>query len=242
MIPPVVDASWHPVINDLLNDRKLVHFKNNILPQTPFYPKGPENIFKVFSTPLQDIKIVILGQDPYPNGATNGLAFAVNQGKPIPASLEVIRQELISEKLSVSNYTSFNWRELTHWKDQGVFLLNTALTVEANNAGSHLQYWQFFTIKIIDYIAKCNPCIWMLWGGKARGYRSYAIGNVGMLVNKKSDFDKEEYKYPINFILEAPHPAAEKYNKGKGEKFTGCNHFKLANEILAHRNQSIINW
>lgn len=222
-----IHTSWNKILSILEKDEKLIELNTTILPNIQYYPNR-EDIFNVFSMPVQDIKVVILGQDPYPNeGQAIGYAFAVSQESKIPASLRVIEYELFEDLEGFENVKLFNednpeWRTLEHWREQGVFLLNTALTVEAKKAGSHLKYWESFIKEIINFIStNTHNCIWLLWGNKAQSYIPY-INNTN------------------NVILKAPHPAAELY--GGSNKFTGCGHFSMVNTILEKQNKKIINW
>lgn len=209
-----IHPSWKPILNILNEDEELKKLNKDILPNCKYYPEK-QDIFNVFSMPLEDIKVVILGQDPYPNeGQALGYAFAVSETTGKPASLRIIEKEVGHE----IDKTLFNWRE------QGVFLLNTALTVEAKKAGSHLKYWENFTREVIKYISFNNPCIWLLWGAKAQQYSTYISGN----------------SIQGNLILTAPHPAAEAYKAGAG--YIGCKHFEIVNSILVKQNKEIINW
>jgi uracil-DNA glycosylase len=241
VIPILIDKSWHKVLQPLFNDPKMAKLKHEILPMTKFYP-DPKDIFRAFRMPLDKIKVAIIGQDPYPNGEAIGLAFAVSRHKYIPKSLEIIRQEIIRsgvERDSLANIDLDIWRELVHWKNQGVFLLNSALTVEAKNSGSHTGYWQWFTREVVHHVSKQVAPVWLLWGGDAKGFKSYIENPI--VVNKPEDL--KEDSTGINYILEAYHPAAETYpNANPAYKFTGCNHFKKCNYILKHKGQTIINW
>lgn len=236
-IPDIVHESWHLYLQPLFDDSKMIQLKYHILPTHRFYP-APEDVFKVFAMPINKIKVVMLGQDPYSKGEAIGLAFAVDRKTPIPGSLEVIRKEIIRSKVerdTGTNIDSDKWRELTHWTRQGVFLLNSALTVEWRNPSSHINYWQWFTreiVKIISAGAVVKP-VWLMWGAKAKGF----IGNINGYWKYRGEFKGVEY----NYVLEADHPAAELYPEGRG-KFTGCDHFNLCNQILKHKKQNIINW
>lgn len=237
-IPDIIHQSWHKHLQPLFDDEKMLLMKDKILPTCNFYPNGPD-IFKVFQMPLEDIKVVILGQDPYPNGEAIGLAFAVNENTAIPKSLNIIFREIIQPNSSeeFTNEVSKKDRTLSNWVSQGVFLLNTALTVEAKNPNSHTGYWQWFTREVIKIISKEVKPIWLLWGAKAQGFREY-IDNKCLISNIK--------EFPLihaytNFYLEAPHPAAELYSGGK-TKFSGCGHFTMCNEILEIKKQEKINW
>lgn len=243
---PNIDESWKP-ITSLLYQEPLTILKEQILPNCSYQPKK-ENIFKVFQMPVNQIKVVILGQDPYPTpGNAIGRAFAVSENTKIPVNLRIIQEETIKEgipRYSVKEDGSFSdkWKTLQHWQDQGVFLLNTALTVETGRAGSHLKYWEEFTKMVISYISVTQPCIWLLWGKKAEKFIPYINQNPFFVKN----YDKETIKSipsneDWNYILTAPHPAAEVYMGGNAG-FYGCNHFIYTNEILKNLKKQTINW
>lgn len=233
--------SWNP-IRGILNQDEMLRLNNEILPNSLYYPPK-EQIFRVFQKPLSEIKVVILGQDPYPTpGNANGLAFAVNESSKIPFSLSTIAKELDNEGLKESHDFNNPWKTLEHWEQQGVFLLNTALTVESGKAGSHLKYWEYFTRNVIYYIAQNQPCIWLLWGKKAQAYTICMPQNKLFYVkgyNRETieQIPADPYK---NYILQAAHPAAEVYSKDAG--FLGCNHFHFVNKILERNSQKTINW
>lgn len=234
--PTVIHESWHPYLKSKFEGNQyLQDFLDTIIASKKFYPKE-EHIFRVFSMPLHDIKIVIIGQDPYPNlNQAIGYAFAVNEGENFPPSLRVIATELINEfqddNSMFQNIMNINdnhkWCTLQHWVDQGVFLLNTALTVEPNKIGSHMNYWEYFIWQVVSIIAKNVSPIWMLWGKKAK--------DLSSLIRRAEG----DYK---NVILTAAHPAAECYMTSGNAGFYRCNHFKIANKILSEQNKTIINW
>lgn len=238
---PNLDKSWRPIVS-LLYQEPLVTLNTTILPNISFQPRK-ENIFKVFETPVNKIRVVILGQDPYPTpGVAIGRSFAVSEDTKIPVSLRIIQEEIIKEN---QNYFSRDeepyWKTLQHWQDQGVFLLNAALTVETGNAGSHLKYWEYFTQRVVSYISVKQPCIWLLWGQKAQKFKSYISNPFSV-----KDYDRETIKQipsnsDWNYILESPHPAAEAYSGGKAG-FFGNNHFIFTNEILNKLSKKQINW
>ena len=211
-----IHESWLPHLNKIGN----FYIYPDIL--TNYYPEYPD-VFNVFTMPLDEIRVVILGQDPYPKqGQAIGYAFAVSEDTTKPASLRIIEKE-VGQEVD---------RTLKKWREQGVFLLNTALTVEKNNASSHIPHWEMFTITVMEIISTVNPCVWMLWGKYAQGYKSHIKNFV--------------YEYPLsheltkNVILEAPHPASEAYRKGAG--FIGCGHFEKANKALYAKGLSQIEW
>ena len=246
-IPEIIHESWHPYLQPLFDDKKMAIMKNDIIPRTKFYPPA-KDIFKVFRMPLNQIKVVILGQDPYINaGEAMGYAFAVPSIIKIPPSLQIIKNEILQSKVerdSSVNISSDKWQELKHWRQQGVFLLNAALTVEFKNSGSHMGIWQWFTREVVKIISKEVHPLWMLWGSPAKAFRDYIDG---ALVIKRSELlvintpEEKEFFSKKSFILEAYHPVAEVYPDSK-YKFTGCNHFNLCNEILKIKGNTIINW
>ncbi len=185
--------------------------------QTIFPPA--KEIFAAFDLcPLDDTKVVILGQDPYHDfGQANGLCFSVNDGIRFPPSLVNIFKE-ISDDLGVPMPTSGNLRR---WAEQGVLLLNATLTVRAHVAGSHqMKGWETFTDAVISIISeKKEHVVFMLWG-------SYA-GRKRVLIDAQK-----------HLILEAVHPSPLSAYRG----FFGCKHFSKANEYLERTGQKAINW
>jgi uracil-DNA glycosylase len=170
-------------------------------------------------TPLEKIKVVILGQDPYHGvGQAHGLSFSVPDDIKIPPSLRNIYKELTS---SIDGYQSPSTGNLTHWAKQGVFLLNSVLTVEQANAGSHAkQGWELFTDNVIKQIsAQRTGIIFLLWGNYA---------------HKKSVLI-DEHKHSI---LTAAHPSPLSAYRG----FLGCDHFNQVNCILRAQNIEEIIW
>lgn len=159
-------------------------------------------------TPLAEVKVVILGQDPYPGyGQANGLAFSVNKGVAIPKSLHNIYQEMIDDvKIPVPHHG-----DLSCLARQGVLLLNTILTVREGEPLSHAEFgWEYFTDEVIKAINEINrPLVFMLWGNKA-------IAKRHLLTN------------PHHLILTAPHPSPLSAYRG----FLGCKHFSQANAFL----------
>ena len=177
------------------------------------------DIFNAFKyTKMRDIKVVILGQDPYHNiGQANGLAFSVNAGDPIPASLKNVYKEIDNDL----GYCLHNNGNLRSWALQGVFLLNRILTVEAHNPGSHFgKGWELFSDQIISLISEqCSNVIFMLWGKHAKAQ--------SRLINKKN-----------HLVLEASHPSPLSAYRG----FLGCRHFSLSNQYLLNNGKKEIIW
>lgn len=181
------------------------------------YPPG-KMIFKAFElTPVDSVKVVILGQDPYHGqGQAMGLSFSVPSTVPAPPSLKNIFRE-ISDDLGISMSGNPN---LEPWAKQGVLLLNTSLTVEAGMANSHSRIgWSEFTDAVIKYISdNCNGVVFLLWGRFAQG--------------KKALIDQTKHH-----VLEAAHPSPL-----AGGAFFGCRHFSKTNKILIEEGKTPINW
>ena len=182
------------------------------------FPPGSQ-IFRAFElTPVSQVKVVILGQDPYHDvNQAHGLCFSVQDGVPAPPSLVNIYKEL-NRDLGKPIPTS---GDLTHWAEQGVLLLNATLTVEAHKAGSHQNRgWEQFTDEVIMRLAQDrNGIVFMLWG-------SYAI--------KKGAFiDRNRH-----LVLTSPHPSPLSAYRG----FLGNKHFSKANEYLRSLGKSEIDW
>ncbi|RAP50682.1 MAG: uracil-DNA glycosylase [Methanosphaera sp. rholeuAM74] len=182
------------------------------------YPPA-QDIFNAFKlTPLDQIKVVILGQDPYhEENQAHGLAFSTPEQNPIPRSLSNIFKEIRDEY----GYELPNNGSLVGWAKQGVFLLNTVLTVEEANANSHSDCgWQTFTDNVIKEINKQDqPIVFMLWGKQAQKKEE-------LLNNDK------------HLVLTTSHPSPFSARRG----FMGCNHFRLANDFLEDNGVSKINW
>lgn len=186
--------------------------------KTTVYPPS-EEIFTAFNlTDINDVKVLILGQDPYHEpGQAHGLSFSVKPGVAIPPSLLNIYKELEDE---LSLYIPNNGY-LEKWAKQGVLMLNTVLTVRAHNANSHKGIgWEEFTDAAIMALNELDkPIVYMLWGSNARS-------KAKMLNNKKQ------------LVLEATHPSPLSSYRG----FFGCNHFIKCNEFLKANGLSEIDW
>lgn len=184
---------------------------------TVIYPPGSQ-IFNAFdTTPVEEVKVVILGQDPYHNpGEAMGLSFSVPRGKRVPPSLRNIYKEL-QEDVGI---TVPNHGDLTAWAQQGVFLLNAMLTVEKNSPRSHQKIgWQNFTDAVIRKLSQTQEgLVFMLWGGFAK--------------KKNVLIDAEKH-----LILEAAHPSPL-----AGGAFFGSKHFSQANAYLEKLGKAPIDW
>lgn len=189
------------------------------------FPKVDEIVLAYKLTPLNKIKVVILGQDPYYNeGKAMGLAFSVKKGAEIPPSLINIYKEI--DRDYEREYVPRKDGDLTFLAKQGVFLLNTILTVEKDKPLSHKDKgWEIFTDNTIIEICKTKtPTVFLLWGKSA---------------SKKLPLIKENViKEKPLLVLETSHPSPLGAHSG----FIGCGHFKKANDFLAKFNEETINW
>lgn len=181
------------------------------------FPPGSQ-IFRAFDlTPLEDVKVVILGQDPYHGpGQAHGLSFSVPGNMPAPPSLKNIFKEIETDLgVRMSGYP-----DLAKWADQGVLLLNAILTVRCGEAASHSRIgWEEFTDAVIRCISdSCEGVVFMLWGNFAKG--------KSVLVDRSR-----------HFVLEAAHPSP----LARGA-FFGCRHFSQANNYLAAQGKTPIDW
>lgn len=182
------------------------------------FPKGSE-FFNAFShTPLDKVKVVILGQDPYHGeGQAHGLCFSVKPAVAVPPSLKNIYKELHLEMaLPIPAHG-----HLTAWADQGVLLLNSVLSVECARAASHQgRGWEIFTDRVIEVINQQRQgVVFMLWGGYAK--------RKGAMIDGTR-----------HCVLTAPHPSPLSAHRG----FIGCGHFVAANKYLQGRGESPIDW
>lgn len=182
------------------------------------FPKGAEYFRALDLTPLDDVRVVILGQDPYHGaGQAHGLCFSVQPGVRIPPSLVNIYKEMQSDLGIPPARHGF----LEHWARQGVLLLNSVLTVEEARAASHQgKGWEQFTNAVIRAVNEdCEHAVFMLWGAYAQ---------------KKAAFvDRSRH-----LVLKAPHPSPLSAHNG----FFGCRHFSQANDYLVAQGRNAIDW
>ena len=182
------------------------------------YPPG-RLIFNAFNLcPFDQVKVVIIGQDPYHGeGQAHGLCFSVQDGVPIPKSLQNIFKELSTDVGFVPPRSG----NLQSWANQGVLLLNATLTVRAHQAGSHQRHgWETFTDCAIQRLSEQREgLVFLLWG-------NYAIEKQRLIDTSK------------HYVLTAPHPSPLSASRG----FFGCRHFSRTNEILMSMGKTPINW
>ena len=182
------------------------------------YPPGGQMFAALNATPLSNVKVVILGQDPYhgPSQA-HGLAFSVQPDVPIPPSLANVFRAIHNDLgLPIPRHG-----HLMHWAHQGVLLLNAVLSVERGSAGAHQgQGWEQFTDAVIQAVnAKNTPVAFLLWGAQAQ--------------KKGQSIDRSRH-----LVLKAPHPSPLSAHRG----FLDCNHFSKTNQWLESQHQSPIDW
>jgi len=185
------------------------------------YPdKGSDLLFKAFrTTPLSEVKVVILGQDPYHDGSYDGFAFSNDDNSlRLSPSLKNILKEV--ENDIHDGFKIDQSADLERWAKQGVLLINTAHTVRKGNPGSHLDYWKPFTLEIVKILTNQDrPIVWMVWGKKAEYFMLRRIN------------DK-------HLVLTSPHPSPFSAHTG----FFGSKPFSQTNTYLKANGRSIINW
>ncbi len=218
-----IEESWNKVLSNEFQqtyfDALIAQLKTEKQHNTLIYPPGPL-IFNAFNqTPFDQVKVVILGQDPYHGaGQAHGLCFSVPNGVAPPPSLKNIYREL------KSNYPEFQvpaHGNLEAWAKQGVFLLNAILTVRANTAASHAKIgWETFTDQVIRLLsAQKEHLVFILWG-------SFAKSKAALIDSSK------------HLILQSGHPSFADSHK----QFFGHQHFKKCNDYLLANQQQPINW
>ncbi|HEY4539940.1 MAG TPA: uracil-DNA glycosylase [Faecalibacter sp.] len=216
-----IEESWKKVLASEFEQpyfESLVHFVKNEYKTKTIYPPASK-IFAAFDhTPFDEVKVVILGQDPYHGpGQANGLSFSVNDGIRFPPSLQNIYKEL-EDDLGVSIPTS---GDLSRWASQGVLMLNATLTVEASKAGSHQKKgWETFTDAVIQALAeKKENIVFILWGSYAQ--------------KKGKSIDRTKH-----FVIETAHPSPLSVYRG----FWGSKPFSKTNAFLQSKNKTPIQW
>jgi uracil-DNA glycosylase len=216
----IFNNNWDDILQEELNKnyfKELVNFLNNESKTKTIYPKK-EDLFKALKqTDYKDVRVLILGQDPYHgDGEANGLCFSVNHSIKNPPSLQNIFKEL-KEDLNIDRTDS----DLSDWAKQGILLLNTVLTVEKDKPFSHRgKGWEEFTDSIIKNLnEKKDTVIFVLWGNAAKEKKKF-------ITNK------------AHYIVESAHPSPLSYNKG----FKGSKPFSKINNILKNIKSNEIKW
>lgn len=216
-----IGNDWDEILKNEFSSEyylKLRHFLKHEYSHYKIYPPATEIFNALKYTPFSETKVVILGQDPYHGEKqAHGLCFSVQNGTPLPPSLQNIYKEL-HDDLGIPPSKS---GDLSSWAKQGVLLLNTSLTVRAGIANSHRgQGWEILTDNIIKIINdQASGVVFILWGANARAKKAF-------ITNKS------------HLILESPHPSPLSAYNG----FFGCRHFSKANAFLTVNGKSAIDW
>ncbi len=216
-----IHKSWQKYLQkefDSAYFQELTKFVKSEYSRKAIYPPAPL-IFNAFNlTPFDSVKVVLIGQDPYHGaGQAHGLAFSVKKGIPKPPSLQNIFKEIKSD---IGTDIPIDG-DLTRWAKQGVFMLNTVLTVRHSQAGSHAHKgWETYTDSVIKILSETKEnLVFLLWGNYARAKRD--------LINQNN-----------HLVLEAVHPSPFSADKG----FFGCKHFSKTNKYLKEHRVEEIEW
>jgi len=179
----------------------------------------PQKVLRALQeTDMEQIKVVVLGMDPYHNGAATGLCFHVEEGAKIPGSLRNIQSKIYEETGQKG--------DLASWPGQNVLMLNTALTTQRGVAGANMKLWEPFTEEVLRYLDTQDDIVWLLWGANAR------------------DIVKRIIKNPTHRFIISSHPSPLSYHKplGKYPAFKDSVPFGKANKILAEKGKTPIQW
>lgn len=224
MIQNYIQQDWSYVLSPVINSNYFITLGKTIKQERTkkvIYPETNDKVFRCFKeTSFNDLKVVILGQDPYHDGSATGLAFA-NETKPLSPSLRTILNEVYDD--IYGNVGPYPDSSLIHWANQGVLLLNSALTVEKGNPLSHVNLWSKFTEEVLSIINNnTTGIVFLCWG-------AYAKNIINKTINPS-----------LHYILYAGHPSP----LNRANPFKGCKHFSKTNEILKslNGNDAIINW
>ncbi len=217
-----LEPSWKEALRAEFDQPYMAELRNFLQQERAagkeIYPPGPMIFNALNSTPLEKVKVVILGQDPYHGpGQAHGLCFSVQPGVPAPPSLVNIYKELkrdLNIDIPAHGY-------LQSWADQGVLMINTTMTVERANANAHKDKgWQFFTDRIIELVSERQPhLVFMLWGAHAQ--------------SKQKLIDATKH-----LVLTSVHPSPLSAYRG----FLGCGHFSRTNKFLEQNGETPIEW
>ncbi len=216
-----IEESWKKVFESESTQeyfKSLSSFVKDEYKTKKIYPP-PKDIFRAFDLcPFEEVKVVILGQDPYHGaGQANGLSFAVHTGIPLPPSLQNIFKEIESDV----GVIPLRDGDLSRWASQGVLLLNATLTVRASSPGSHQKVgWEMFTDVAVRALSEQREhLVFLLWGNYAK--------EKGKIIDRNK-----------HLVLEAAHPSPFSAHNG----FFGCKHFSKTNEYLKKNDISEIDW
>lgn len=220
-VNPQIESSWKEILKEEFKASYFVSLKEFLLEEKKKYTIYPPGslIFNAFNhTPFEQVRVVILGQDPYHGrGQAHGLCFSVPQGiQPPPSLVNIFREQYDDLGIPMPNHGN-----LVKWADQGILLLNATLTVRANQAGSHQgKGWEQFTDAVIKKISEQRAgIVFLLWGRYAQA--------------KEELIDESKH-----YILKAAHPSPFSAING----FFGCKHFSKTNDLLTRHAFSPIDW
>ena len=217
----MIGNDWDNILKDMFEDTDFNNFYNNIMSlykNSEVYPKKEEIFNALKLTPYKDVKVVIVGQDPYHGeGQAHGLSFSVHDGVKLPPSLKNIFKELEYDLGVIPSKTG----DLTKWAKQGVLLLNSTLTVEKDKANSHSKLgWDKYTDEIITKLnCKKEPIVFILWG-------NFAISKKKLITNDN------------HLIIESVHPSPLSASRG----FFGSKPFSKTNNFLIKNKKEPIDW
>lgn len=218
-----LEPSWQSLLQDQFDDPYMQGLSEFLRQQKRagkvIYPPGEQIFAALDATPVAEVKVVIIGQDPYHGpGQAHGLCFSVRPGVDLPPSLKNIFSEIESD-LGIRQPAGNG--NLEPWARQGVLLLNSVLTVERSQAGSHQgKGWERFTDAVVQRLSQQREgLVFMLWGSYAQ--------KKGAVVDRQR-----------HCVLTAPHPSPLSAHRG----FFGCRHFSRANAYLAERGQNTVQW
>ena len=220
--PIQLHESWKQQLESEFSQPYMVSLRQFLLQRKAagavIYPPGPQIFNAMNTTPFDQVKVVMLGQDPYHGpGQAHGLCFSVPDGVPAPPSLVNIYKEIQAD---VGGGAPSNGN-LEHWAAQGVLLLNSVLTVERGQAGAHQgKGWETFTDRVVQALnEQRDGLVFMLWGSYAK--------KKGAAIDRKR-----------HLVLTAPHPSPLSAHRG----FLGCRHFSRANQWLQQQGQTPVQW
>jgi|TARA_Y100000310_G_scaffold323554_1_gene384136 uracil-DNA glycosylase len=221
-----LESSWLALLRDEFQQSYMLELREFLVAEKrkgrTIYPKGSEYFNALDSTPFDQVKVVILGQDPYHGpGQAHGLCFSVRSGIDLPPSLQNIYKEIADDLKGGEPVASFSGGCLSGWAEQGVLLLNSVLTVERGRAASHQgKGWEQFTDKIIELLSgQRESLVFLLWG-------SYAQRKGSVIDTRK------------HLVLSSPHPSPLSAHRG----FFGARHFSQCNDYLISKGKEPISW
>lgn len=224
------EAGWYKELKPYVESKEFEEIAVNIAKERKknviFPPKGSDLLFKIFKIlPLKEVKVVILGNDPYYSHEDqyDGVAFSNSKLYTPQPSLSNILKEVeddVYEGFNIDRVTNYS---LYNWVEQGVLLTNTARTVKMGSAGSHLKYWKDFTLKVVEVLNKRDNIIWLLWGRKVQDFSEYITNTTHKLI-------KTSHPSPLGCFSEAPIP------------FNGSKCFSKCNQYLKEYKLNEIKW